>query len=282
MNAHFFDLDTLIRVENSVWVVSKIKPNIPLLKISPSEFKMIKNGIYRKYNCPLIIGDKSYWLPENLLSEIKIKCKTNKCDITDVVFSMQEFMNPEIIESLNYSILKDNFIHLKNTSDDIYVISSKNTETNYESVIKKLESYLFDLGVKIKKFYHISETFYNRDEDEISHKKVRLLVQHLVGFKTDVDKFADESIEKYDTIYFYDDEPSTINLAKDVNSLLYLLISNTKNTHSDNIKNNLKSGDHYLVINKVTHNKIQPFLTNKIVLKVSNIAKTFESFKYRF
>lgn len=282
MNAHFFDLDTLIRVENSVWVVSKIKPNIPLLKISPSEFKMIKNGIYRKYNCPLIIGDKSYWLPENLLSEIKIKCKTNKCDITDVVFSMQEFMNPEIIESLNYSILKDNFIHLKNTSDDIYVISSKNTETNYESVIKKLESYLFDLGVKIKKFYHISETFYNRDEDEISHKKVRLLVQHLVGFKTDVDKFADESIEKYDTIYFYDDDPSTINLAKDVNSLLYLLISNTKNTHSDNIKNNLKSGDHYLVINKVTHNKIQPFLTNKIVLKVSNIAKTFESFKYRF
>ena len=57
---------------------------------------------------------------------------------------------------------------------------------------------------KFKNLYFISETFYNKVSDDISHKKVRLLLQHIVGLKTEGDKFTDKKLEQYDEIYYYD------------------------------------------------------------------------------
>ena len=74
-----------------------------------------------------------------------------------------------------------------------------------------------ELGLKIKNYYFISETFFNRDEDKTAHKKVKLLLQHLVGYKTDGNMFTNEEIPKYEKIYFYDDEVKTLNLAKSIN-----------------------------------------------------------------
>jgi len=248
MNAHFFDIDTLIRIENSVWIVSKLKPNEPLVKISQSEFNLIKRGIYRKYQSPLKIGSKTYWIPENLLNQIKIKCKLHKCDITDISFSMQEFMNTDLISNLEHKILFDHFYHLKNTSDDIYVICSKNNRQNYEPIIKKVEDSLYELGLQIKKFYFISETFYNRDEDEISHKN---------------------------------DEINSINLAHNSNSVLEFLLQNTNKDTKSKIKDSLKSGEHVMVVNQCTNNKAQNFITKNVTISYSTIIKTFESFRFR-
>jgi hypothetical protein len=180
-SAHFFDLDVLISVKSDVWIVSKTNPKYPIIKITTSEFNLIKKGVYRKYNTPLKISNIDYWLPENLYNDIKIKCKNHRVDITSLAFSMQEFMNSEIIDNLEHSILLHNFQHLKNTNDDIYVICSKNSENNYLPIIKKLNVKLSELGLKIEKFYYLSETFYNRDTDYITHKKVRLLIQHLIS-----------------------------------------------------------------------------------------------------
>ncbi len=281
MNAHFFDIDTLIRIENSVWIVSKLKPNEPLVKISQSEFNLIKRGIYRKYQSPLKIGSKTYWIPENLLNQIKIKCKLHKCDITDISFSMQEFMNTDLISNLEHKILFDHFYHLKNTSDDIYVICSKNNRQNYEPIIKKVEDSLYELGLQIKKFYFISETFYNRDEDEISHKKIRLLLQHLLGLKTEGDRFSDEEITKYERVYFYDDEINSINLAHNSNSVLEFLLQNTNKDTKSKIKDSLKSGEHVMVVNQCTNNKVQNFITKNVTISYSTIIKTFESIRFR-
>lgn len=281
MNAHFFDIDTLIKIENSVWIVSKLKPNEPLIKISQSEFNLIKKGIYRKYQSLLKIGNKNYWVPENLLNQLKIKCKIHKCDITDISFSMQEFMNPELIVNLKNEIITEHFYHLKNTSDDIYVICSKNNRQNYEIIIQKVEDALYELGLQIKKFYFISETFYNRDEDQIAHKKVRLLLQHLVGFKTSDDRFSDEEITKYDTVYFYDDEITSINLAHNSNSVMNFLLQNTNNNVKLKIKDSLKSGENIIVVNQCTNNKVQNFITKNVNISYSSVIKTFESFRFR-
>jgi hypothetical protein len=282
MNAHFFDIDSLIRVESLVWIVSKIRPNVPLIKITQSEFNLIKKGIYRKYNCQLTISGTKYWIPENLMNELKIKCKVNNCDITDIGFSMQEFMNPELISNLKYDIMVDNIYHLKNTSDEIYVICSRNTEENYKPIIKKVESSLQEIGLQIKKFYYISETFYNRSGDDISHKKVRLLLQHLIGYKTDGDKFTDEEVQKYETVYFYDDENVAVELAKNSNTLLHFLLNNSNENLKSLIKQNLKENESLLVVNHATHNKINPFLTKNVKLSYQNLIKTFEGFRTRY
>lgn len=282
MNAHFLDLDVLISFDSAVWIVSKTKPKEPIIRITQSEFNLIRKGIYKKFNCQLNMSGQSYWLPENLYNSLKIKCVQKRLDITELSFSMQEFLNPEIIEKLDYSILDIHFEHLKNTDDDIYIICSKSSKTSYESMIKKLEEHFFQIGIKPKNYYFISETFYNKNADDISHKKVRLVLQHLIGYKTANDKFTEEEITKYSKIHFYDDDVSTIKLANNVNSVLDFILSNTDDDLKSNIKSNIKQEESYLVTNQVTGNKVQPFISNVVTLRVGNLIKTFESFKFKF
>jgi hypothetical protein len=279
MKAHFFDLDVLIKIDSLIWIVSKTKPKVPIIKLTQSEFNLIKKGIYKKYNSQLKISGTNYWLPENLLNDIKVKCKKNGIDITDLAFSMQEFMNPEIIDSLSYEIFTKNIEHLRNSNDDIYIVCSKNTKTNYENIIQKLEKSFLEMGLFVKNYYYLSETFYNKDNDDIVHKKIRLLLQHLVGYKTESDKFSENEIKKYEFVSFYDDDLKSIELAKDINSVLKFIISNTDNNLSRLIKEDINANQYILSVNLVTHNGIMPFSTNEIALKTNEIIKTFESFK---
>ena len=193
---------------------------------------------------------------------------------------MQEYMNPEIIETLDYDINIENLQHLKNTTDDIYFICSKNTKNNYEKIIKKIEEKLEKIGLIVKKYYFISDTFYNRDLDEVAHKKVRLLLQHLIGTKTEGDKFIEEELQKYDEIEFYEDDEKTISLAIDCNKLLQLLIDNSESSIKSNIKDLLKS-ETILYVNFVSPNKVKRFSKTKVVVEYHNLIKTFERFNFK-
>ncbi len=281
MRAHFYDIDTILVADSKVWIVNRTNPNLPIMKISQSEFNLIKNGIYKGQNNKIEIGGKSYYLKSDMLENLKIKCKNYKSDISNLIFSMQEFMNKDIIESIDYDINLSNILHLKNTDDHIYFICSKNNKNNYEMMIKKVEDKLKDNGLVIKNYYYISETFYNRDEDQISHKKIRLLLQHLIGLKTDGNRFTDEEIESYDEMYFYDDEIGSIDLAIDSNQVLQVILSKTESSIKSKIKDIIKSSDHILYVNLVSPNKVNRFKTTKVDLQWSNLIKAFEKFNWK-
>lgn len=281
MKAHFFDIDSILEVNAKVWIVDKTIPNIPIMKISQSDFNLVKNGIYRSQGNSINFSGHTYWLPTDLFEKLKIKSKNHRTDISNLSFSMQEFMNKELIENLDYNIKLDNISHLKNTDDDIYVICSKNNKRNYELMISKIEDKLKDSGLFIKKYYYISETFYNRNEDDISHKKVRLLLQHLIGYKTEGDKFIDEKIEKYNEVLFYDDELTSVKLAIDCNKLLMYLISNTESSIKEVIKQEIKQTEPLLVVNQITGNKVKKFVSTDVKVQFSNLIKVFESFKWK-
>ena len=281
MRAHFFDLDSILIINAKVWIIDKTIPNIPLLKISQSDFNLIRSGIYKSQGNSINFGGHTYWLPTNLFERLKIKAKNHRTDISNIAFSMQEFMNKELIENLDYDINYENLQHLKNTDDDIYIICSKNTKKNHELMISKIEDKLKENGLFIKKYYHISETFYNRNDDDVSHKKVRLLLQHLVGYKTESDKFIDDKIKKYQEVYYYDDESNSINLSINCNKLLMLILSNTESKLKDLIKQDIKQVEPVLIVNKITGNKVNKYVTTKVVIQFSNLIKVFESFKLR-
>lgn len=277
--AHVFDIDTLIKIDSKVWLVSKHNPSIPVIKISQSEFNTMKKGIYKKFDSNLEIGNTTYWLSNKMLNDIKIECKRHKIDITDLVFSMQEFMNASIVEHLDYEIFIEHFRHLKNKTDDVYVICSKSNQKSYKPIIERLEEELKKLGIEIKKYHYLSETFYNRDSDYICNKKVKILLQLLTGQKTEDDKFIDEEVSKYDKVYFYDDELSAIKFALESNYVFQSLISNTE----DSIKRKIKDLfiiKHSIIVNRVTNNKINPFLVKEVVINWSHLIKTFEGFRY--
>ena len=280
-SSHFFDLNSLITMNSKVWIVNTRTPNKPLIRISKSEFNLLRKGVYKKDNINFDIDGQTYWLSEELFNKIKIKSKNNNVNISELSFSMQEFMNKDIIENGDFTIHLENIRHLKNSQDDIYVICSKNSKRSYESLIEKLEEKLLEFGLKIKNFYFVSETFYNRDRDDIVHKKVRLVLQHIIGLKTADTKFTEEEITKYDQVSLYDDDINTIKLAKGINDVLQFLVKNSNDEVKEKVKEVLKMEECELIINQVTFNKVNPFITTKVELNLNKIVRTFENFIYK-
>ena len=76
--AHFFDIDTILIVDNRVWIVDKAVPNKPIMKLSQSDFNMIKSGIYKNQNNTIEFSGKLYHLPTDMMENLKIKCKIIK------------------------------------------------------------------------------------------------------------------------------------------------------------------------------------------------------------
>ena len=278
MKAHFFDLDTIVNIDNKVWVIDKNNPSNPVIKISQSDFNLIKNGVYRNQNQRLTLNGTNYWFPEDLLNQIKIKSKRIKFDLSNLGFSMQEFSNSEVIKELEYEINMDLFHNIKNTTDHIYIICSKNNKKNYEIIIDKIEDKLYKLGLEIKDYYFISETFYNRDLDEILYKKIRIILQHLVGYKTEGDKFIDNEIESYDEVHYYDTDLQNINIK--VNDFLKTILDNTDDSLKKTIISEINSVQKFAYINWVSPNKVNRIQSKKTLLEYSKLIKTFESFKY--
>jgi hypothetical protein len=276
--ANFFDINTLITINSKVWIIDKLKPNVPIVKISKSEFNLLKNGVYKKDDIRFTISGQTYWINKELIEKIKIRCKNKDIDISNLSFSMQEFMNKEIIDNDDFIIHMQHIEHLKNINEDIYIICSKNTQVNYEVPMAKLIKKLEEIGISIKKTYFISETFYNRDDDTINLTKVRLLLQHIIGLKTKGGMFTDEELDKYDIINFYDDELNVIELAKNANEVLQFLISNSDDETKNNVKEVLKYNDSILFVNQVTFNRVNRFLKTKVILQWQNLIKTYESF----
>lgn len=279
-NAHFFDIDCLVRVENRAWVVDKKNPNVPLLKLSKSDLHLIENGIYRNQNNKIEFNGKTFWLPTNLYNKIKVKAKVNKTDLSSLVISLQEFYNAPVIDQLEFEFNLDTILTLKNTQPNIYIICSKQTKKNYSTIVEKLKEELINHGLKIKTFYYISDSFYNIDNDEVKFKKIRLLLQHLIGYKTSGNSFSNEEITPYHKIYFYDDQMDTIEMGKQINPLLNYLFENTRKGLQDVVKENIKEYEPCLIINRVNDNVYNRLETTKVILELSKFVKTFENFKF--
>ena len=279
VNSVFIDLDALVKIENKAWIVDKNSPNIPLLKLSKSDFNLIKSGIYRSQNNKIEFNGVTYWLPSELINKLKIKAKISKIDFGNLAISLQEFLNKSIIDSLNFEVNSFLISKLKNTEDDIYIICSKQTKKNYQNITDKIEKEFLKAGLKIKNYYFISETFYNQKEDNIEFKKMRLLLQHLLGYKTEGDKFIDQEITKYNKIHYYDSNINTLKISDKINELLSFVLSNTDKGLANVIKEDVKDFRPTLYLNRVNDNEVNKIDNKKIILSLSTLIKTFESFR---
>ena len=282
MNSHFIDLDIILKAESKPWIVSKENPNIPILKIDLADFKTFQSGIYRNQNNKIEFNGKTFWLSNEAMNKVKLAAKKYRADLSNLAISMQEYLNPQLIENIPFQIDLSVFNSIINTDDDIYIICSKNNKRNYEKQIQKLEEDLKEKGLKIKNFYYISETFMNRNEDDISHLKVKLILQHLIGLKTEVDKIVNEEIKDYTQITFYDDSKSAIELSKRINNVLESLLMKTEKDVKLKVKDKIKNMENVLVVKEYTHNKSKKFLETIVQLEYSNVIKNFESFNFSF
>jgi hypothetical protein len=278
MKSHFIDIDILIKNDSKPWIISKDNPNIPIMKIEPTDFKIFKSGIFRNQNNKIDFNGKTFWLSNDFMNKVKLSAKKYKADISNLAISLQEYLNKDVTDNISFEIDMSIFNSIINTNDDIYIICSKNTKKNYEKAINKLEDKMKEIGLQIKNFYYISETFFNRNDDDISHLKVKLILQHLIGLKTESDKITNEEITNYKQISFYDDNKSAIELAKRINNVLESLLVKTDKEIKLKIKDEIKNGENVLVVKEYTHNKSKKFLETIVELEYSNVIKNFENY----
>ena len=274
----FIDLNVLLEMDNQAWVVDKKNANTPIVKISKSDFNLIKSGIFKNQGNKVDFNGRTYYLPTDLMNKIKIKTKSYNIDFSNLAISLQEFMNKSLIEEMKFEINKDVIHELKNNIDDIYIICSKQTKRTYETIIEKIKEEFEKNGLKIKTFYPISENFMNQDDDDIKFKKMRLLLQHLVGYKTEGNKFKDEEITRYDQIHFYDNYSETLKITKEMNNLLEFLLSRSDDGLRSVIKENVQDFKPNLWVHKENENKMNKRSSEKVILNISKIVKTFENF----
>lgn len=277
-NAYFFDIDCLIRLENKAWIVDKKNPSKPIIKISKSDLHLIESGIFKNQGNKLEFNGKIFWLPTDLYNKIKVKSKIFKTHPGNLAISLQEFYNKPIVEELYYTFKLDTILTLKNTQSDIYIICSRQTKRNYGSIVESLKAKLIENGLEVKNFYFITDSFYNIDNDEIRFKKIRLFLQHLIGFQTEGSQFGDKEITQYSKINFYDNQLDTLLLADEINPMLNLLYQNSRGAIKELIKENIKELEPSLIINKVNENQFNRLETTKVILELSKFIKTFESF----
>lgn len=279
MISHFFDIDTLIKIDNKVWIVDKSNPNIPIIKISTSDFNLIKNGVYKSQGNKVDYNGQSFWLPTNIFNKLKVKLKLNNGNLGNIGISMQEFLNKDIIDNVDFKINLNNIIHLKNKTDDIYIICSKQNKKNYETILNKLEEKLKEEGLKIKNFYYISETFYNQNDDDIRYNKIKLVLQHLIGYRTHINKFTDEEITRYNTIHLYDNQYNTIKIVDEANQVLKSILKKTDDGLKSVIKEDISEYKPVLIVNQITDNELNKKIVKKVTIDYSNLIRTFESFR---
>lgn len=277
--AHFFDLNCLIDMNQQAWIVDKNQPNLPLYKIPVSEFKMIQNGIYFKKGNKIDFNGSTYYLPDELWNRLKVLSSKRNINFSNLVISLQEFLNKDLIDDAKFSLKLEPILDLKNKMDDFYIICSKQSKFNYEKIIKKIEEELEYNGIKVNNFYYLNTNFMNQNSDEVEFKKIRLVLQHAIGFKTDGDKFIDDEITRYDMVNFYDKSTKLLNLSSTVKNLMNFMIANTEKGLSDVIKDDLKESTPVLYFHKIQDNQFNPIKTEKIELTMGYLIKKFESFK---
>ena len=281
MKAHFIDFELILKIENKAWIVDKNTPNIPIMKIDMTDFNLFKSGIFKYQNNKIHFNGKTFWLSNDFMNKIKVNTKKNRIDISNLAISLQEFMNPEIIEDLDFKLDMSVFNNIINTNDDIYIICSKNTKSRYQKHIEKLDTNLEKIGLKIKNYYFISTSFSNTNDDHQSLIKSKIVLQHLIGQKIESDKFIDEEITDYNEIVFYDDNLSCIQTIKNINGILEKYLIMTDDTLKLKIKEKIKKDDNFITIKEYTHNKSKKFIDHQVQLELTNVIKSFENWKYR-
>lgn len=277
--AHFIELDIILKTESKPWIVDKSSPDIPILKIDKYEFNLFKSGIYKSHGNKISFNGQVFWLPNDFMNKLKIKSKIDNINLSNLGISMQEFLNKDIIENVKYDTDITIFNPIINTNDDIYIFCSKNTKANFQKQIEKIGDKLEKIGLNVKNFYYISETFYNRNQDDISYTKSKILVQHLLGLKADGDKLTNIDIERYDTISLYEDNQNSIKTCLDINNTLENLLTKSEDSVKYLVKDRIKNGENSLLIKEYTHNKVNIFKEHNVSLFYSNIIKNFENFK---
>lgn len=284
----FFDLDnTLWYIKSDIWVIDKNKPSIPILKISPIEFVLIKSGIYVKDDIMLEYNGEQFFISKDMMDRILRKNKTIR--LRNLGISYAEYFDDDILNKKDVIFLLDNIKHLINNDIEIGILTARSDRKKHANLLNRLRVKLIEYGLEISKIYFVSEAIkLSGSNNNVSYNKNKVLLEHLIGLTIEDDKFIPIKKEYYDNVYFYDDDKSNFLNLNRMQEYFDFLIRNSDDDCVEFIKNRLNKN--LTLFNcLITNNEENPFHTSiinlntpiKYPIKVDNNKLTvkFENFK---
>lgn len=261
---HFFDLDgTLIQTDAKWWIIDKNNPDKYIIKISQYEGSLIISGFYKKDNHYFKYNGIEGWISHDLWFKI---LKIKSIDIKNIGISWREFSDVKMIENqADKLIFLDHHInHIKNTKDIVNILTARGNKEAHKLIIDKILLSLNDLNININDEYFVNDIEMKNILGTSAVKKCLVLLQSIVGYKIDKDKFVPISIDKFDKCYFYDDEDINIEKCLDINNYMNLFLNKTMPKLRDIILKDIENRKPILYTHLVTSNKLNPFLIKEI------------------
>lgn len=262
----FFDLDnTLWYIRSDVWVIDKNKPSDPILKISPIEFALIKNGVYVKDDILVEYNNEKFFISRDMMERIQRKSKNIR--LGNIGISYVEFFDDDILNKKDVQLLLNNIKHLIGKDVEIGVLTARSDRKKHANLLNKLRIKLKEYGLEINKIYFVSESIRAIGHfDKVVYDKNKVLLEHLIGLTIENNKFLPIKKEAYNKVYFYDDVKSNILNSNNLQEYFDFLVRNSEDECIEFINNRLKNNMVILVNNLVTNNELNPFETTTIKL----------------
>lgn len=262
----YFDLDgTLWQTSARIWIIDKMNPDKPLIKIDAHEFNLIYKGYYINDGNRIYYNGFEGWLSNELLTKIK---KKKPLEIDRIGLSMREFTIIDFILSQE----KDLVFHLDRLKNEkcsnITLLTARGNKKGHIPLINKLEKALKEIDVTLDDsiFVNDIEELKYKNTSDNSLKKLIKLIQSLVGFQIIENKFVPIICEEYDIVNFYDDEDRNIEICNEVNEMIISYYNNSDSIIKKRIKDK-KLDNKILKVNLVTSNNLNPFSTKEIIIK---------------
>lgn len=266
MKAHFFNIDNLlININQKVWIIEKNNPSVCIMKLNKEDFDLIKAGVFKAENIKMDFSGRKYWLSKIIFDKIQKSIKNITSE--ELTFSFREFTEPKSIEGIEISYDLSPIIHLKNTNDDVFFISTKGAEDKYGNYYTQLIYKLKEEGLIVKQIYYLNQSFFAQNKDANIKKICYVLLSNMLGKNIENDKLGDDLDRKYDEVHYYDNSNVTINKI-DSQILMFL----------DFIHDEKEKLKNKLFLHLVGSNSLKPFSTMEVAL--STFVKKFEHWTY--
>jgi hypothetical protein len=262
---HFFDLDgTLWGTNTKAWIIDKKHIGKPLLKLNNIELSDILSGVHKKDEIGINYNGQDYWISQEMFD--KIEKKIPSIDEDRLGLSFIENIDNENIKKLSFH--KNNIRHLVGKNNfDFGILSARHDVDNDDKILNLLKKELSDIGIRINKFYYVSDFFTPRKYGATSYKKADVLLEHLVGFHIKNDHFEPIKQDFYQEVNFYDDDFQNINIANDIQKTFELYLKNTDDEVFERIIETIKENKPVLITHLIVNNDVNRFKSTKIELK---------------
>lgn len=264
---YWFDTDnTLWKTNAKVWIIDKLNPSKPIIKILQHEAALVLNGTYSNANLNIHCNGKSGWLNQEIFNNIQ---RVKNIELENIGISFREFINPKIeVEQSDKLINYINNIGKLADNRCVNFITSRSNKNNYLDLIKDLKQTLSEKDIELNDVIFVNDNTDTNIVGSNEEKKMITILKHITGYELKNDEFVPLIVEKYNTSYFYDDEDDTINKCIDINLWLKKYLDNTIIWLKERIEQSIKINKPQLILNKISTNEVNPYETTTIEIKI--------------